>query len=125
MPCAVSDVIGSVMLAQSAWNLGSVSVCDGAGKKRNQLTQVPAHTLDHIVKDACLPRIDFLKIDIEGHEVPALEPYLGKAAPQLLPRMIMAETKHDRYGQLSALVLGSGYRVTHKGRSDRVFERTA
>jgi FkbM family methyltransferase len=123
MACAVSDQSGKVMLAQSAWNLGSVSVSDGAGKKAGQLTQVPARTLLDIVAQARLPRIDCLKIDIEGHEVQALRPFLHQADPALLPRMILAETKHDKSAALAELIIGAGYRVTHHGRSDTVFER--
>lgn len=121
--CAVSDRAGRVMLAQSAWNLGSTSICDGAGKKMSQLTQVPARTLESLVKDAKLPRIDFLKIDIEGHEVQALEPFLRTASANMLPRMILAETKHDRNDQLACVLLGAGYHISHTGRSDTVFER--
>lgn len=123
VPCAVSDTGGAVLLARSAWNLGSVSVSDGSGKKRGGLTQVRARTLLSIVEESRLPRIDLLKIDIEGHEVQALGPFLRTAPAHLLPRMILAETKHDRDSTLASLIIQAGYRITHHGRSDTVFER--
>lgn len=121
--CAVSDKAGTAILMPSLWNLGSVSVRDGAGKKARNTVQVPTRTLADIIERCGLARIDFLKIDIEGHEVPALGPFLRDAPEHLLPRMILAETKHDKGDALAALILAAGYRATHHGRSDTVFER--
>lgn len=124
IPCAVSNVPGTVMLDTAQWNLGSVKVSEAPGAlKTKKLVSVPARTLMDIVTEAGLSRIDFLKIDIEGHEVPALGPFLKTAPKNLLPHMVLAETKHDKGGALSTLLLEAGYRVTHKGRSDTVFER--
>lgn len=124
VPCAVSDVAGTVMLDTAQWNLGSVKVTESAGPlKAKKLVSVPARTLMDIIGETKLPRIDFLKIDIEGHEVPALGPFLEHAPEALLPRMMLAETKHDKGDALSALLLEAGYCVTHHGRSDTVFER--
>ena len=122
---AVSDTPGRVTLEISTWNLGSVKVTDTSdAPKGRKLVSVPARTLTAIVEDAGLDRIDFLKIDIEGHEVPALGPFLQAAPHHLLPRMILAETKHDKGAVLSARILAAGYQATHRGRSDTVFERT-
>jgi FkbM family methyltransferase len=124
VPCAVSDAPGTVMLDTAQWNLGSVKVARDAGPmKAGKLLPVPARTLLEIVRDADLARIDFLKIDIEGHEVQALEPFLTNAPKELLPRMVLAETKHDKEDALFAILLRAGYRATHYGRSDTVFER--
>lgn len=124
MPCAVSDKQGTVMLDVARWNLGSVKVAKTAGPlKAKKLVSVPARTLMDIAAEAGLLRIDFLKIDIEGHEVPALGPFLKTAPKNLLPRMVLAETKHDKGDSLSKLLLEAGYRATHYGRSDTVFER--
>lgn len=121
---AVSDTPGMVSLDVGQWNLGSVKVTDArTGSKGKKLLSVPARTLSAIVDDAALPRIDFLKIDIEGHEIPALGPFLREAPAHLLPRMILAETKHDRDAELAVLIISAGYHVTHHGRSDTVFER--
>lgn len=124
VPCAVSDAPGTVRLDTAQWNLGSVKVTETAGPlKAGKLLSVPARTLLDIVSEADLPRIDFLKIDIEGHEVPALGPFLRQAPAYLLPRMILAETKHDKDARLASLIAQAGYRITHHGRSDTVFER--
>jgi FkbM family methyltransferase len=121
---AVSDAPGTVVLDTGQWNLGSVKVTQTRGPlKAKQCVSVPARTLLAMVEDAGLPRIDFLKIDIEGHEVQALGPFLRSAPEHLLPRMILAETKHDKAAALASLILAAGYRITHHGRSDTVFER--
>lgn len=122
--CAVSDAPGTVNLDTATWNLGSVKVAETAGPlKARKLISVPARTLADIVHEAELPRIDFLKIDIEGHEVHALGPFLKSAPRNLLPRMILAETKHDKGNALATVLFNAGYRATHYGRSDTVFER--
>lgn len=123
--CAVSDAPGTVYLARPIWNLGSVSVTDASAKKANSdaLMPVDARTLVSIVTDASLPRIDLLKIDVEGHEVPALAPFFRDAPEHLYPRMILAETKHDKGFELANLLIGAGYEPTYNGRSDTVFER--
>lgn len=124
VPCAVSDTLGRVMLDIAQWNLGSVKVTQTANPlKARNLVSVPARTLLDVVREAELTRIDFLKIDIEGHEVPALGPFLRQAPAHLLPRMILAETKHDKDALLASLIAQAGYRITHHGRSDTVFER--
>lgn len=124
VPCAVSDTSGTVTLDVAQWNLGSVKVTAAAGSLTGRkLISVPARTLLDVVRAAELTRIDFLKIDIEGHEVPALGPFLETAPKDLLPRMVLAETKHDKGNALSTMLLKAGYSATHYGRSDTVFER--
>ncbi len=124
IPSAVSDRDGTVLLDTATWNLGSVKVTKKTTPlKGERLVSVPARTLLSIVEDAGLNRVDFLKIDIEGHEVQALGPFLHSAPDHLMPRMIFAETKHDKGGQLRSLILHAGYKATLQGRSDTVFER--
>jgi len=38
-----------------------------------RVVQVPLTTIDHLVEDLSLPRVDFIKMDIEGAELKALE----------------------------------------------------
>ncbi|MEM6711694.1 MAG: FkbM family methyltransferase [Pseudomonadota bacterium] len=126
MACAVSDAPGTLYLRQPRWNLGCVSVQDAPKKQIGRYTpttSVPARTLLSLLDDAKLPRVDFLKIDIEGHEVRALTPFFQNAPKALYPRMILAETKHDKDNALSTLIRSAGYRITYQGRSDTVFER--
>lgn len=61
---------GSLELSLGASNSGTGSMVrkDGEGDK----VTVPVDTLDHIVAELGLPRVDFIKMDIEGAEREAL-----------------------------------------------------
>lgn len=80
---------------------------------------VPVRPLLAIVQDAGLPRIDALKIDIEGFEDRALSPFLATAPRTLLPKRIFMETTHAaRWGtDLLAELKRAGYAITWQ--SDR------
>ena len=72
--CAVSESEGIVHLSLANKNLGQATIVVNADDAVT--VEVPARTLEDILDDAQMHQIDFLKIDIEGHEVPALRPYL-------------------------------------------------
>ncbi|MBI4985085.1 MAG: FkbM family methyltransferase [Rhodocyclales bacterium] len=50
-----------------------------ASDRRNGAIEVPMTTLDSLVKKQGLERIDFLKMNIEGAEVPALKAFVERA----------------------------------------------
>lgn len=57
------------------------------------------------------PRIDAMKIDIEGHEYAALAAFFANAPRTLWPRLLMMETSHeDNDRSASRLASGAGYR---------------
>lgn len=80
---------------------------------------VPVRPLLAIVQDAGLPRIDALKIDIEGFEDRALAPFIATAPRTLFPKRIFMETTHAaRWGvDLLGALRGAGYATTWQ--SDR------
>lgn len=85
---------------------------------------VEGRSLFSIVSEAGVPRIDAMKIDIEGHEYPALEAFFAEAPAALLPKLIFLETSHETPGRgASALVLKAGYRVALANSLNAVFER--
>ena len=56
------------------------------GSKSTQSHRVAVRTIDEVVTTLALPRVDFIKMDIEGYEIPALEgarETLHKFAPKL------------------------------------------
>lgn len=65
---------------------------------------VQAFTLQHIINDNGVQKIDLLALDIEGMEYDVLEHYLGGAYPEILPPVIVAE-----------------YNSMHKGCDHRLF----
>lgn len=72
---------------------------------------------------ARLPSVDAMKVDIEGHEYPALESFFCDAPEGLWPRFLILEISHDTPRSAKDLVLGRGYRAAHVNRLNAVFER--
>lgn len=109
-PVAVGDRQGEAIFQTSAVNEGEgkLAVQDGAEGLR-----VPIDTLHHLVDSHGFPRIDALKIDVEGWEPQALLPFFASAPRTLWPRLIVLERVNDRWeidlvGRLKEL----GYRET-------------
>jgi FkbM family methyltransferase len=78
------------------------------GAEPESVAQVPAKTLDAILIEAAAPApIDFLSIDVEGHEIEVLE---GFDFPRWRPRLILIE---DQVGNLAKLKMmrRAGYRL--------------
>jgi len=71
---------------------------------------VQVRTLDAILDDARITAIDFMSIDIEGHEIPALR---GFSFERFRPRLIIIE---DRVHDLSRhrFLTGKGYRLVDR-----------
>ena len=115
VPCAVSDHNGTVRFDTSSSNLGE-------GRIASEGREVSARTLLSILDEAGLDRIDMLKIDVEGHEVPALAPYLENAPRERHPKVVLAETLHDD-GTLASLMARHGYRTVASTRMDTIWER--
>lgn len=107
---AVSDRPGVVRLGiPLAANLNELATVDHpeALPGGMRLVDVPSIRLD----DEGLPRLDFLKIDVEGHELAALNGargVIGKYRPVVL---IEAEERHHAgaVGEVAAFFAGLGY----------------
>jgi FkbM family methyltransferase len=70
-PLAISNQVGAVDFFETENNTGCHSLIP-AGFRPNKIT-VQATTLDALTKSGTLPKIDFLKMDIEGAEPIALQ----------------------------------------------------
>jgi FkbM family methyltransferase len=117
---AVSDQKGIAQLDINVRNLGQANVVSG-GAKRSNAIEVPTDTLFNIVANSGFPRIDFLKIDIEGHEMMALEPYINQASVDLFPSTILAETIQDGGNTVKTLLIDAGYTILSEEAVDTVF----
>jgi len=87
-------------------------------------TRVPVRTLLSVVRGAGLPRIDALKIDIEGMELRVLRAFFAEAPPTLHPRLLLME-HHDTpdHRALEALLGTLGYRTRLRSGLNLVLER--
>lgn len=77
VPMAVSNTIGNSVLYTHKWGSGSASLhkrrLDHFRVSMNIKEEVKTTTLDHFVEDNDIKVIDFMKCDIEGHELFAFE----------------------------------------------------
>ncbi|MEM9100437.1 MAG: FkbM family methyltransferase [Pseudomonadota bacterium] len=87
--CALSDRAGQVDLALVDGNRGEIS---GLGDGAERVT-VAARPLLDVIQDAGLTRIDALKIDIEGMELPVLAAFFNDANVEMHPAMIILEAR--------------------------------
>lgn len=115
---AVSDQPGTIWLDLSSRNLGRATVTHDATPKS---VEVLAKPLADIAAETGLAKVDFLKIDIEGHELPALQPYFETVEPALWPNHILVETDHDKDGAIDELLTRIGYTMTTDLNTDAVY----
>ena len=67
---AIGDKLGKMTLTESE-HLGGSNLWTETNPIHNQY-DVNVYTLDYILKTGLIPKIDFLKVDIEGSEIIAL-----------------------------------------------------
>ena len=105
-PCAATAEPCEVTIHEDQHNIGESAVCaEGEGRK------VLGRTLLAILGDAGVDKVDALKIDIEGFEVPVLTAFFGDAPRTLWPRFIIGEIVGEGGVLLKALLLSKGYRL--------------
>lgn len=86
--------------------------------------RVEGRTILSILREAGVERVDAMKIDIEGHEYPALKTFFAEAPAALLPGLLILEISHEREGRrASALALERGYRELIRTRLNVVAAR--
>jgi FkbM family methyltransferase len=89
------------------WSLGEVSVWHKIDEARGTKT-VPAITLNELVSQLSLPRVDWIKMDIEGAEVEAI-----KGADEVIKRFrpILFIEIHETFESVKRLLAGLGYSI--------------
>lgn len=127
MQCAVADRDGEMTLFIDRRNRGESSI--KFPRPENQAggqTVVPARTLLAICIEERIDYIDALKLDIEGAEDLALEPFFRAAPPALWPPLIIVERLQGSLpDELAALLDGLGYRTIAATKLNLVLERSA
>ena len=106
---AVTADNGPVTFAPPAGNLGEGRVLDDGERQDGSFT-VEGVRLEDCLKEYGITRTDVMKIDIEGHELQALEPFLKEAPAALHPMFVIVERGSDTHWQpLAALFREAGY----------------
>lgn len=120
---AVSDAEGYVDLVLDDSNLGGASLV--TERSENKI-RVSAHPLLSIVMKYHLPRIDAMKVDIEGAEDKALIPFFETAPAHLHPRYIIIENSpQDWQRDLSGALKQHGYQLLMTTRMNLVWSKAA
>lgn len=106
-PVALSDHVGEVTFNLSPDNLGESSLAATGG----EAIRVPCQTLQGLLAEHGVSRVDGMKIDVEGMEDVILMPFFEAAPASLFPRFIVIENSADRWrGDLFGLLARLGYR---------------
>jgi len=86
---------------QSDGNMGS-SILEASGRIASNVSSIPVMSIEDVVNEYGLERLDFVKLDIEGAEVPVLEASVD-VLRRLRPRVIIEA--HIVDGQLTTAPL--------------------
>lgn len=98
VPLAVADVEGTIQLFIDVNNAGESSVRRIASQTDSaRAIDVAAKPLAQIIAERDLPRIDALKIDIEGAEDLALVPFFEQAPEALYPTLMIIENSPESW----------------------------
>lgn len=108
-PFAVGRDTGFVQFVSAVENRGEARVVEDG--TTGATIDVPMQRLGDIVQQQNLPHINILKIDIEGHELQALEPFFAEAPRVQWPEKILIEVGHGLTSDAMDLCLRYGYTV--------------
>lgn len=107
-PCAVTPTPCEVVIDQHAVNVGQTAVrSEGLGHR------VAGRPLLDILTEAGVTKVDAMKIDIEGFEVPVLQAFFATAPRSLWPRFVIGEIVGEGGEPLKNLLISHGYRLDH------------
>ena len=84
--CALSSKAGTAELAERTDDWGKASLARVVDAQTRSI--VETRTLDDLVRETALPRIDLLKIDVEGHELEVLKG-AKNAIERFLPTIVI------------------------------------
>lgn len=105
-PFAVTPTPCEVMIKEHAENIGQTAVSlEGSGRR------VAGKPLLDLLLEAGITRVDAMKIDIEGFEVPVLEAFFNTAPRPLWPHFVIGEIVGEGGEPLKDLLVSHGYRL--------------
>ena len=95
-------------LNETSRGMNRLRATPGTGR---ETVTVDGHPLADIFEATHVPRIDAMKIDIEGAEYPALQAFFASAETWQKPALFIIETSHEEETSALCLCLDNGYEV--------------
>jgi len=117
VPVALSDRAGTARLAADHANRGEIALVETDG------AEVATRPLLDLVREAGFPRIDALKIDVEGVEDKVLGHFLDHAPEALRPDLIVIEARRGAETPALARLLAADYVIAQRTRMNAILER--
>jgi FkbM family methyltransferase len=114
---------GELLIETDGDNLGASHVAQGQSSGRS--IRVPAATLQRILTDAGVAKVDAMKIDVEGFEDRVLTGFFAHAPQSLWPRAVVIEHLSRKEWQQDCIndMLARGYREKGTTRSNTLLAR--
>jgi FkbM family methyltransferase len=114
---------GELLIETDGDNLGASHIVNGQSSSR--AIRVPALTLQRILSEAGVTKVDALKIDVEGFEDRVLTGFFAQAPETLWPRAVVIEHLERKHWQHDCIddMIARGYRQTGKTRSNTLLLR--
>ena len=116
--CALTSSSCKVTVSEHSRNLGETTTHQKTSKTGRQ---VPGKPLLDLIHETKVSRIDALKIDIEGEEIPALSSFFNHASISLWPRLIICEIFGPDGHLLQKLLEANGYKRTGISKMNAIF----
>ena len=108
-PSGVAGEAGTGFLSEARKNRGEVHVSSrGTGQEIN------LNTLENIVIEHGLDHIDAMKVDIEGHDLAALQSFLKSAPTDLWPKLLIVETQKNSDSEVVVMLKEHDYKLQER-----------
>lgn len=123
--CALSDKDGEMALFVHQGNRGQSSLkVVGWESGQGEMLTVPTMTLERLLKEERLDRVDAVKLDVEGSEDLILVPFFASAPQSLWPKHIILERSPSRWRvDCVELCRANGYEIALATRMNVVLSR--
>jgi FkbM family methyltransferase len=124
LECAIADRDGPITLFVDPANRGETSMRYVNLHGERQAVRAQAKTLQAVLAEEKLDRIDALKIDVEGAEDLILESFFAEAPASLWPKLLLVDSASGRIEVGPMRLAQSGdYRLVLRTRRNCFFER--
>lgn len=109
---AVTASEGEVSFLEPERNLGEGRVVSADEETSGRIILVEGKPLVQLLDEQEIGRVDMIKIDVEGHEMTALEPFFQSGRSDLFPSHVIIERgSAEHWEPLYALFRAAGYDV--------------